>query len=200
MIAWLRGTIVAKGADAFVLDVGGVGYELFASLRTLDALPPVGAAATVHVQTLVREDAISLYGFHEPAAKRVFNELLGVGGVGPKLALSALSTFSVGELRQAVVGGDHKKLARISGVGAKTAQRIVLELTARLRAIDVDGTPISDGPAPAGDLFEDVRHALLGLGYAPKVVDATVDQVAAAAKPGASTEELVKDALALLRT
>lgn len=198
MIAWLSGRIVHKGMNAIVLDVNGVGYELHVSLRDLEALPPVQDLATIHVHTHVREDAIQLFGFHDAGAKRLFLELVAISGVGPKIALSALSVYEAAELRAIILDGDITRLTRVSGVGKKTAQRVVLELAEKLRGIDVGG----DASVSAGSsgVLEDLRSALAGLGFNAKKVDAVVEEVAPDARDGIAIEELLKRALALLRS
>lgn len=196
MIAWLRGVVVAKGIDTVVLDVGGVGYELHVSLRALQKLPPVGDAATVHVHTHVREDAIQLFGFTDLGAKRLFTELIGVSGIGPKLALNALSVYPADELREMILAGDLARLTRISGVGKKTAQRVVLELGEKLRGVDIGG----GADAPRSGVLGDLRGALADLGYPPKKADAIIDALGPRAADGATIEELLKEALALLRS
>lgn len=197
MIAWLRGTIVAKGIDSVVIDVGGVGYELAVSLRALERMSVVGDEAVVHVHTHVREDAFLLFGFTDVGSKRVFTELIGVSGIGPRLALNALSVYTADELRDIILGGDLARLTRISGVGKKTAQRVILELGEKLRGIDVGaGTT----PAVGGTVLQDLRGALSDLGYGAKKAESIIDALAPRARDGAPIEELLKEALALLRS
>ena len=198
MIAWLRGRIVAKGIDTVVLDVGGVGYELLVSLRALERLPPAGDDATVHVYTHVREDAIQLFGFGDPGAKRLFTELISISGVGPRIALNALSVYDAGELRSIILEGDLTRLTRVSGVGKKTAQRVILELAEKLKGVDLGGG--AGSPSSRGRVLDDLRGALSDLGYTAKKADAIIDALTPKAREGASIEELLKEALALLRS
>ncbi|MCB9520451.1 MAG: Holliday junction branch migration protein RuvA [Myxococcales bacterium] len=199
MIAWLHGKVVSKSFESVVVDVGGVGYELLVSLRTLEALPGPGGECTAYVHTHVREDAILLFGFSDAGAKRLFVELTTVNGIGPKIALNALSMFGADELRRTIVEGDHKKLSRISGVGPKTAQRIVLELGQKLRGIDIGGSGTTE-TAPRGAAVDDLGEALVGLGYSRRDADSVVEKLGPAARDGASLEELLRQALALLRS
>lgn len=202
MIAQLRGVIADKGIDHVILDVQGVGYEATVSLRTLQALPGVGEDATVFVHTHVREDAIQLFGFHDRADKTMFTRLTSVSGIGPKLAVNAFSIMSAGELQSAIVAGDVKALSRISGVGKKTAQRIVLELAERVKGLDVGGISGSTktGPPAAISLLGDLRAALGDLGYSPRQAEAVLDQLEPQAKAGASLEEMLRQALSMLRS
>lgn len=202
MIARLRGVIADKGIDHIIVDVQGVGYEATVSLRTLQALPGVGEEATVHVHTHVREDAIQLFGFHDGADKTMFTRLTSVSGIGPKLAVNAFSIMSAAELQSAIVAGDVKALSRISGVGKKTAQRIVLELAERVKGLDVGGLAFGAGAGTRApqSLLGDLRAALGDLGYAPKQADAVVERLEAPAAEGASLEELLREALAMLRS
>lgn len=199
MIARLRGELVYKGIDSVIVDVGGVGYEATVSLRTLQALPPVGDVAIVQVVTHVREDAIQLFGFHDEADKAMFQRLVSVSGIGPKLAINAFSLMSAQELQGAILAADLKALSGISGVGKKTAQRIVLELGERVRALDLGGGTGAARATPAGALA-DLRQALEGLGYGPRQIEPVCDALAEPAASGAPIEDLLRQALGLLRS
>lgn len=198
MIGWMRGVIVAKDFDGVVLDVGGVGYELAFSLRDLERMPTVGEALTAHVHTNVREDAILLFGFLDAGARRLFRELTSISGIGPRLALNALSVYDPEELRQIILSGDLNRLTRISGVGKKTAQRVVLELGEKLRGIDIDGAASPADLSHAA--LRDLTSALENLGYPARTVAGAVDTLAPKAHEGAPLEALLKEALALLRS
>ena len=139
MIARLTGTLAAKSLDTIILDVGGVGYELFVPLSVMESLANLGDRATLAVHTLVREDAITLYGFATSADRLLFQRLMTVSGVGPKLALQALSVYSGAELQTALVTSDERSLMRISGIGKKTAQRMLLELSEKVALMDLGG-------------------------------------------------------------
>ena len=163
MIARLRGRLVGRRADGIVLDVGGVGYLIHATpsvLRGADA----GAELTVETHLNVREDALQLYGFAEPAERELFVQLLGVSGVGPKVALAIVSGSPPGELRRAIALEDTARFQAIPGIGKKTAQRVVLELKEKL-GIDADVFE----PRREGEL--EAREALVSLGFSPAEAD-----------------------------
>ncbi|MFT4703199.1 MAG: Holliday junction DNA helicase RuvA [Bradymonadia bacterium] len=198
MIAMLTGVIADKTADTIIMDVQGVGYEANVSLRTLQALPGVGNSATVHVVTNVREDAIQLFAFHDTADKRMFQRLVSVSGIGPKIAVNAFSLMSAVQLQSAIISADLKALSAISGVGKKTAQRIILELGEKILGLDLGGGSVV-GPTPVGALA-DLRGALSDLGYAPKEAESVVAQLREDAKNGDEVEVLLRKALGLLRS
>ena len=168
MIASLNGLILAKTPAAVILDVNGVGYEVFISSRTYGTLPAGGAPCFLHVHTVVREDAITLYGFGRPEEKELFLLLVTVSGIGPKLAQTILSGIGVADLRQAILLKDLARLTALSGVGKKTAQRICVELGEKVGTLDgslpEEGRP--EAPAAAGgSLLADAASALVNLGY-----------------------------------
>jgi len=132
VIAWLKGNIVQRESNRLVLDVHGVGYELLSPARTIEHWVQSGEIVEAHVSTQVREDSITLYGFQTPAERGTFQTLLSVSGIGPKLALACLDALPVSSLIRAVEAGDHAVLARVPGVGKKTAQRLTLELKGKL--------------------------------------------------------------------
>lgn len=165
MIAYLRGPIVSKSPNAVVIDCAGVGYELLISIATFTELRDPGSEARLHVHTHVREDALQLFGFAELAEKRLFEKLLTISGVGPKLAITVLSGLSADRLIAAIRGGDHPTLTRIPGIGKKTAERIVLELKDKLDALAVPGAAAETGVPSLGAVADDVLSALLNLGY-----------------------------------
>ena len=197
MIAWLSGLVRAKGLDSVVVDVGGVGYQLLVSLRTLEGMAPVGQPSELSVYTHVREDAILLFGFQNDGERRIFLELLSVSGVGPKTALNALSLYPADELRSIVVDGDLTRLCRVSGVGKKTAQRLILELSEKLLGVDVGGAA---GGLTQSALLQDLRLALADLGYTARQAEKLTESLAPKARAGASLEELLKEALGLVRS
>ena len=156
MIGSLRGTISHKSTADIIVDVGGVGYRVIVPLGVLSELPPLGHEVFLHVYTHVREDAIHLYGFTSEGQKKAFITLLGISGIGPKVALSIVSAMPYDEFLLAVEGEDITRLTSISGLGKKTAQRIVLELRGKL--------PKSDQESQMPD-FDEAHSALLNLGY-----------------------------------
>jgi holliday junction DNA helicase RuvA len=191
MIAMLRGALVEKGIDHVLIDVNGVGYRVAVSLNTLAALPPVGATATVHTELIVREDSLSLVGFATVDERRAFDLVTGVQGIGPKLAMSILSTLEASELGRAVRDGDHARLTRIPGIGKKTAERLVLELRDKFTAATTAQTTRKPGGSQA------VSSALVNLGYKPAEAERAAAD-ADKAHPGAGVAELVKAALRIL--
>lgn len=205
MIAKLKGLLEAVEEDGAILDVGGVGYRVYCSSRTLSRLPPVGGAAALDIETHVREDHIHLYGFAERAERDWFRALTTVQGVGARVALAILSVLAPDQLAQAVAAQDKAAVARANGVGPKLAQRIVAELKDKAGGIAlgpaaaVAGTA-SDGASRAGgdgaDLdaaaAEDAVSALVNLGYSRS------DAFSAVAR-GARGLEGAKDAAALIR-
>jgi len=187
MIWRLRGTPVDRTPDGLVLDVGGVGYGLAA---TPSALRKAQAGREVVVETYlhVREDALQLYGFGEAAERELFVHLLGVGGIGPKVALAVVSSGSAGDLRKAIVLGDAARFQAIPGIGKKTAERIVLELQEKLGSEDVVLHPAS-APATSGHVT--ARDALVELGFTLTEAEQALAQV----DPELPAEERVRLAL-----
>jgi Holliday junction DNA helicase RuvA len=190
MIALLRGRVASAGIGEVILDVGGVGYQVHVPAGT--SIPAPGSEVTLHTHLAVREDAMTLYG------RALFTTLLGVTGVGPKLALAALGTLGSSGLRRAVVTEDVAALTAVPGLGKKSAQRLILELREKLGALAADGIPGALSVTDAGDARAEVRAALAGLGYVPAEVAAVMERLA----PGddARPEELLRDALKVLAT
>jgi len=169
MIASLSGLVLAKGPNAVILDVGGVGYETFISGRTYDALPETGHTCFLFVQTVVREDAITLFGFHTKDEKELFLLLVTVAGIGPKLALTILSGIGVDELCRAITVKDLSRLTALPGIGKKTAQRLCVELAEKVGGLG-GFIPEEAGPrtavlAAAPNVMDDAVSALVNLGY-----------------------------------
>lgn len=164
MIAHLRGQILTKTPNSVVVECGGVGYELAISVATYSEIGGEGKEVRLHVHTHVREDALALYGFAELQEKRLFEKLLTISGIGPKLAITVLSGISAERLVGAIRAGDHATLTRIPGIGKKTAERVVLELKDKLD--DMAGVVPDDAPRSLGRLEDDVVSALVNLGYA----------------------------------
>jgi len=199
VIAHLRGQILSKTPNAVVVDCGGVGYELAISVATYTELRDVGAEARLHVHTHVREDALLLFGFHELAEKRLFERLLTISGIGPKLAITVLSGISAERLVGAIRAGDHATLTRIPGIGKKTAERVVLELKDKLD--DMAGVVAADVDAPRslGATADDVLSALVNLGYARPVALKAVESAAKDASVAGDFERLFRAAMAAVR-
>ncbi len=169
MIASLNGLVLAKSPAVALVDVNGVGYEVFISSRTYDSLPALDHACFLHVQTVVREDAITLYGFGNRQEKELFLLLVTVSGIGPKLALTILSGIGVSDLCQAIMLKDFSRLTAISGVGKKTAERICVELSEKVGAFSETGTAAVVLPQETsggdGRAMTDAVSALVNLGY-----------------------------------
>jgi Holliday junction DNA helicase RuvA len=162
MIAHLRGRLLAKHPNQAIVETGGVGYDVTISVPTFSDLPAIGDEVTLHIHTHVREDLIALYGFLRPAEKRLFEKLITVSGIGPKLAITILSGMAADEMVKAIRGNDVARLTRIPGIGKKTAERMVLELRDKLPAEGV----VESAVMPAiNAVEEDVLSALMNLGY-----------------------------------
>lgn len=169
MIATLNGLVFAKTPASVVLDVNGVGYEVFISVRTYDALSEIGGSSFLFVQTVVREDAITLYGFNEREEKELFLLLVTVSGIGPKLALTILSGIGVDELCRAITVKDLSRLTALPGVGKKTAQRLCMELAEKVGGLSGvvmadDGGSLAIAPGDS-HVVADAVSALVNLGY-----------------------------------
>jgi holliday junction DNA helicase RuvA len=162
MIAYLRGKLFSKHPNQVVVETGGVGYEVNISVPTFSELPAVGCEIALYIYTHVREDVIALYGFLHSAEKRLFEKLITVSGIGPKLAITILSGMAADEMIRAIRGNDLARLTRIPGIGKKTAERMVLELRDKLP--EVAGTSMV-AAAPMSAVEEDVLSALVNLGY-----------------------------------
>jgi holliday junction DNA helicase RuvA len=194
MIAHLRGTLLAKHPNQAVVEAGGIGYDVTISVPTFSDLPGLGSNVALHIYTHVREDVIALYGFLHPDEKQLFERLMTVNGIGPKLAITILSGMAADEMVKAIRGNDVARLTRIPGIGKKTAERMVLELRDRLAF------------AGAGDLTvipsltaveEDVLSALQNLGYQRSNAEKAVTAVSKNGK-GETFEAMFREALAIL--
>jgi Holliday junction DNA helicase RuvA len=177
MIAFLRGRVLEKHPNRVIVDVGGVGYDLAVPLSTFYTAGEPGAEIMLRVHTHVREDQLALYGFATPLELAVFERLISISGIGPKLALAVLSGIEPRELVTAVQRGDVERLTRIPGVGKKTAERIVLELRDRLpKAMEAVATG-APPPAPGEELREDLMSALINLGYHRQAIDNALNRI-----------------------
>jgi Holliday junction DNA helicase RuvA len=198
VIAHIRGQILSKSPNAVVVDCGGVGYELAISVATYTELGEVGADARLHVHTHVREDALLLFGFEEIAEKRLFEKLLTISGIGPKLAITVLSGISAERLVGAIRGGDHATLTKIPGIGKKTAERVVLELKDKLDDM-VGYAPAADAPVWLGAVADDVLSALVNLGYPRAVAQKAVESAAKDAAVAGDFERLFRASMSAVR-
>ena len=199
MIAHIRGQILTKAPNAVVVDCNGVGYELAISVATFTDLGVPGSEARLHVHTHVREDALALFGFSELTEKRLFEKLLTISGIGPKLAITVLSGISAERLVGAIRAGDHATLTRIPGIGKKTAERVVLELKDKLD--DMQGFhPGQPAAAPSlGAVAEDVLSALVNLGYPRPVAQKAVETASKDAAVAGDFEKLFRAAMGAVR-
>lgn len=198
MIGRLEGRIARKSPQALLLDVHGVGYRVVIPLSTFYTLPAAGEAVTLEISTQVREDAITLFGFATPEEKALFEQLISVSKIGPKLATGILSGMAVADLCAAISSADVARLATVPGVGTKTAERLILELRGKVRPPAAAVEPsVSAGPAGAErQAAGDASAALVNLGYRAKDAE---QAVARAAREGErELEALIRRALTLL--
>lgn len=198
MIAHLRGRLLTKAPNQAIIECAGVGYEATISVATFTSLPAEGAEAALHIYTHVREDQLALFGFSETQEKRLFEKLLTISGIGPKLAITVLSGIAAHRLVATIRAGDHASLTRIPGIGKKTAERVVLELKDKL---DDMAVPVAEGVAahhgPAGD---DALSALMNLGYPRPVAQKAIETALAKdAAAGHDFETLFRAAMAAIR-
>jgi holliday junction DNA helicase RuvA len=203
MIASLRGELSYRSTDSLIIDVGGVGYEVFVSRLNQERLPAIGQQIFLHIHTEVREDALTLYGFPEQTEKKIFLLLLAVSGVGPKQALNVLSGMPVAELAAAIRDGDIGRLTRIQGVGKKTAERLCLELKEKVRFMPELEMPttsaIATDPETGDQRSADAISALVNLGYPPARAREALKAVRLRTPPetfaAMALEELLRQAL-----
>jgi len=191
MIAHVAGTVTSRDGEILVVDVGGVGYEVTATLSALSRAEP-GMVVTVPTYLHVREDAMLLFGFASDAERRVFRLLLAVNGVGPKLALAIVSAHEPERIESAVLLGDIALLSSVSGVGKKTAERICLDLKDKIAGAGVVGTGAEADGGATSDPHREARDALVALGYS------VIDAEAALAGTAGATEQRVKAGLVAL--
>ena len=194
MIAHLRGKLLAKHPNQAIVETAGVGYDVTISVPTFSDLPAVGAEVALHIHTHVREDQIALYGFLLPAEKLLFEKLIMVSGIGPKLGITILSGMAADEMVGAIRGNDVARLTRIPGIGRKTAERMVLELRDKLPETNAATTPA----VPAMNATEeDVLSALLNLGYQRAAAEKALAAATKSAK-GTSFDVMFRDSLSAL--
>ena len=195
MIAHLRGRLFAKNPGQAIVEAGGVGYDVTISVPTFTALPREGDEVALHIYTQVREDTLALFGFLQREEKRLFERLITVSGVGPKLAVTILSGLSAERTVAAIRAQDHATLTRIPGVGKKLAERLVVELKDKLE--DMAAAPVVGVTAPAA---EDVLSALMNLGYqrpaAQKAIETAIEKEKVA---GDDFDGLFRGALKVIR-
>jgi holliday junction DNA helicase RuvA len=194
MIAHLRGKLLSKHPNQAIVETAGVGYDVTITVPTFSDLPAVGTEVALHIHTHVREDALALYGFLRPSEKLLFEKLISVSGIGPKLAITILSGMPADEMVAAIRGNDVARLTRIPGIGRKTSERMVLELRDKLP----ETGPVAAPATPAlSATEEDVLSALMNLGYQRAAAEKAL---AAATKNGksGSFDAFFREALAAL--
>ena len=203
MIASVRGQVVAVGPDGAVVEVGGVGLWVQCTAGTLARLR-VGEQVRLSTSLVVREDSLTLYGFADDDERALFELLQTASGVGPRLAQAVLAVHPPREVRRAVATGDLAALVRVPGIGKKGAERLVLELRDRIGSVDTAGAPATGvGPGAVGPVApwrDQLRHALVGLGWSAREAEPALDALAPQAQDGADLSVLLRGALQMLGT
>src|SRR5215813_1726706 len=194
MIAHLSGRLLAKHPNQAIVEAGGVGYDVTISVPTFSDLPQLGSEVALHIHTHVREDALALYGFLRPSEKQIFEKLISVSGIGPKLAITILSGMPADQMALAIRGNDVPKLTRIPGIGKKTAERMVLELRDKLPKEALGEVTVLSATSPVA---EDVLSALVNLGYQRPVAERALATASKNGK-GVSFDVMFREALAVL--
>lgn len=195
MIGSVKGRIEEKGYSGVIVDVNGVGYEIIVSARTLASLPEKGSPIRLYTFTYLREDVLRLYGFIRKEERELFEKLINISGIGPKVAMAILSFFSVDEFRRAVMARDVEFISTVPGIGKKTASRLILEMKGKI------GLPELEFAAEVGmseeerSAYADARAALLELGYTSRDVDSIFRSYRKEAAERPSVEDIVKFAL-----
>lgn len=196
MISYIKGKLESKNIDNVIIEVGGIGYKIFMSSSAINRLGEIGTDVKIHTFMRVREDDISLYGFCTNEELRMFEQLLGVSGIGAKSALTILSNISPSSFALAIISGDLNTLKTLPGVGAKSAQRMILELKDKMKtqdAIETEFVPIKN--VAKNDKAKDAIEALQVLGYARKDIDIAIAKINT---EELSVEEIIKQGLKYL--
>ena len=193
MISYIKGNLEAKNLDNVIIDVGGIGYKIFMSIKSMNTLGDMGKEVKIYTYMRVREDDISLYGFCTNEELKMFEQLLGVSGVGAKLALSILSNISPSSFALAIITEDINTIKSLPGIGAKSAQRIILELKDKMKTQDAIETEfIPTKIEIKDDKTKDAIDALQVLGYAKKDIDSVISNIDVT---GLSVEDIIKQGL-----
>ncbi len=197
MIARIRGILSHKSVGYVIVDVQGIGYRIFVPLTTFYELPETGQPISLNIYTHVKEDALHLFGFHTPEDQSIFQMLISVSGIGPRLALNILSGIPSREFIPAVTQGNLSRLVAIPGVGKKTAERMVLELRDRFLKMDPAGVAAEGAAGRRGEeaMREDALSALVNLGYKSATAKKIIDRVVADSPGALNLDELLKKAL-----
>ncbi|GAB6269226.1 hypothetical protein DS62_05885 [Smithella sp. SC_K08D17] len=200
MIALISGKIVYKGISHVIVDVQGVGYRVFIPLTTFYELPETGQTITLHIHTNVKQDAINLFGFYTVQERDLFQLMISVSGIGPKMSMNILSGISAQELLRAISGGNLGKLVNIPGVGKKMAERLILELKEKvIKKMMLDEMPAADDQHQAGEIImEDALSALVNLGYKNNVAKDALDKVLRSSDEELGMDQLLKKTLKIL--
>jgi len=199
MIAQIRGRLTQKNPGSVIVETNGIGYQLHVSLSTFYDLPEADQSVQLHTYTHVREDLLQLYGFSTPLEKELFQILISVSGIGPKLALNILSGISPQELLSSLCLGNVARLISVPGIGHKTAERMLLELQEKARRIESRVALPPTGRRRADEMVEDVLSALVNLGYRKSEAEKAVESVLRQGT-GATLEEVLKASLRALST
>lgn len=194
MIAHLRGKLLAKQPNQAIVETTGVGYDVTITVPTFAELPQVGTEIALHIHTYVREDVLALYGFLRPEEKQLFEKLISVSGIGPKLAVTILSGMPADEMVASIRRNDIARLTKIPGIGKKTAERMVLELRDKLPPLGAEA--VTEIPTLTA-VEEDVLSALTNLGYQRGLAEKAVTAIAKTGK-AASFEAMFREALGIL--
>ena len=197
MIAHLKGKLTHKSPVAIIIDVNGVGYQVFVPLSTFYALPELESEISLGIHTHMREEALKLFGFYTIDEKIIFEKLITINKVGPKLALTILSGMPPADILSTINSNDIVKLSTIPGIGRKTAERLILEMRDKLDGLSLDFIATKD-PGPEKGLFDDALSALVNLGYKKSQAELTLKKVYAESAEDNSIENLIKDSLNLL--
>ena len=197
MIAHLKGKLTNKSPVGIAIDVNGVGYQIFVPLSTFYALPELGNDVFLDIHTHMREEALKLFGFYTTDEKKIFEKLIAINKVGPKLALTILSGMSPTELFNTIDSNDIGKLNTIPGIGRKTAERLILEMRDKMSGLSFEFTSTKDS-IPQNGLFDDALSALVNLGYKKSQAEQTLKKVWEDGETERSIEDLIKKSLNLL--
>ena len=196
MIAYIKGKLEVKNVDNIIIDVGGIGYKIFMSANSIQKVGEIGTDIKIHTYMRVREDDISLYGFCTNEELRMFEQLIGVSGVGAKSALSILSNISPSSFALAIISGDVNTLKSLPGIGAKSAQRMILELKDKMKTQDAIETELTPTRViNIDDKTRDAAEALQVLGYARKDIDMAISKINTNEM---TVEEIIKQGLKYL--
>jgi Holliday junction DNA helicase RuvA len=198
MISHLKGTLSHKSPIYIVVDVGGVGYQVFTSLSTFYALPETGEPVFLKIHSHVREDAFKLFGFLTDEEQMIFEKLISISKVGPKLALSILSGMPPVDLMTAIMENDVARISTIPGVGRKTAERLTLELKDKLGDITLEFSPGSERPSSLGGVLDDALSALVNLGYKKPQAEKALKSIWEQNGKNHTLEDLIKESLNVL--